>query len=85
LKATAAVIGLFLGVGVLLTACEDVEEFEITGPVLEEYLAAQPETPDASSSLRIHGTRLPGGKPLIFLNVISHEHDPPVRRFFSRA
>jgi hypothetical protein len=77
MRATVSVFGIFLGVGVLLTACEDVEEFEITGPALEEVLAAQPAAPDGGSGVRIHGTRLLGGEPLIFINGVRMSEEEP--------
>ncbi len=77
MRARLAVFGLSLGAGVLLPACEDAEEFEITGPELEGILATQPEAPDATSGVRIHGTRMMDGEPLIFLDgVLMSEEDP---------
>ena len=77
MRARLTVFGLFLGVGVLLTGCEDVDEFEITGPALEEALAAQPETQDVVSGVRIHGTRSLGGEPLIFINGVRMSEEEP--------
>ena len=70
MKALATVLVSIVGVGALLTACEDADQIELTGPALEEALAATSATPDASPGLRITGTpaRYLGGEPLIFID-----------------
>lgn len=77
MKAVVAGLSAILGVGALIAACEDAEEFEITGPALEEVLAATQTTSDGSSGLNIRGTsaRIMGGEPLVFIDGVLISED----------
>ena len=58
MKATGIYFGaVLLTVGIVLSACEDADEIEITGPALEEVLAATQTRPDGSLDIRIGGSR----------------------------
>jgi hypothetical protein len=66
--------GIWVGVGLLVvgmlpSACDDSEEIEITGPALEEVIAAARSAPGGDSGIRITGTPVGyGGHPLFYIN-----------------
>ena len=61
-----------LTVGTVLSACEDADQIEITGPALEEVVSAAQSSADADGRIRIGGvsSRYLGGRaePWVFIN-----------------